>query len=337
MPCRSPEVAPLSSCDLAWRSAQVRTPVIAFWASAVALATSSGEALVGRGKVIWVRLRRMSSGRVAANCRRSMTYRICQPAVLRMGSEYCLTGSFSTAASRVASSDPGSTQPSSPPAWAVAALGELLGDGGERRSALELLDDTVRAALGLVGEIGAVDRHENLGHPRLGLADIRPHPVQRVIDLGFRHVDLGPHFAADDLVPGDLRLDLLDRDLEGDADALQVLPELAVRHAGGALDVAEPLLHLAVGGLEPQSLGILDLQPLVDHLAQHLCGHPLAQFRTVLQTGRADGEQYALGQVEVGDGIVVHPRHNAQPLSRCEGRRKDDDDGDECAKERHGH
>jgi len=86
----------------------------------VARATSSGEALVGRGKVICVRLRRMSSGRVAANCRRSMTYRICQPAVLRMGSECCLTGSFSTAVSRDGSSDPGRTQPSSPPAWAVA-------------------------------------------------------------------------------------------------------------------------------------------------------------------------------------------------------------------------
>ena len=80
-------------------------------------------------------------------------------------------------------------------------------------------------------------------------------------------------------------------------------------HAGGALDVAEPLLHLAVGGLHAEPLGVLDLQPLVDHLAQDLGGHALAQVRTVLQAGGADGEQYALLEVEIGDGVVIDPRH----------------------------
>ena len=73
-------------------------------------------------------------------------------------------------------------------------------------------------------------------------------------------------------------------------------------------------------GLEAQPLGVLDLQPLVDHLAQDLGGHALAQVRTVLQAGGADGEQYPLGEVEIGDGIVVDPRHHAQPFGRCEGR-----------------
>ena len=72
--------------------------------------------------------------------------------------------------------------------------------------------------------------------------------------------------------------------------------------------------QLAVGGLEPEPLGVLDLQLLVDHLAQDLGGHPLAQVRAVLQTGRADGEQYPLREVEVGDGVVVHPRDHAQAL-----------------------
>ena len=58
-----------------------------------------------------------------------------------------------------------------------------------------------------------------------------------------------------------------------------------------------------------EPLGVLDLQPLVDHLAQDLAGHPLAQVRAVLQAGGADGEQHALREVEIGDGIVVHAGH----------------------------
>ena len=90
-------------------------------------------------------------------------------------------------------------------------------------------------------------------------------------------------------------------------------------------------------GLEAEPLGILDLQPLVDHLAQYLGSHSLAQFRTVLQSGGADGEQYPLGQVEIGDGIVVDPRDHAQPFSRRESRRQHDDDGEKSAEEQRGH
>ena len=77
---------------------------------------------------------------------------------------------------------------------------------------------------------------------------------QRVVDLGVRDVDLGPHLAADDLDPGDLRLDLLGGDLVGHADALQILLELAVRHAGGAFDLADALGDLAFGRLSPSRL-----------------------------------------------------------------------------------
>ena len=64
---------------------------------------------------------------------------------LRRGSEYWRSCSFSTAASRVGSSEPGRTQPRSPPVCGGRALGELLGDRPEGRAALELLDDAVGA------------------------------------------------------------------------------------------------------------------------------------------------------------------------------------------------
>ena len=86
-----------------------------------------------------------------------------------------------------------------------------------------------------------------------------------------------------------------------------------------ALDLAEALLHLGLGGLHAEPLGILDLQPLVDHLAQDLGGHALAQVRAVLQAGGLDGEQDALGEVEVGDRVVVHARHDAQPWAEASG------------------
>ena len=89
--------------------------------------------------------------------------------------------------------------------------------------------------------------------------------------------------------------------------------------------------------LRPQSLGVLDLQPLVDHLAQDLGSHTLAQVGTVLQVGGADGEQDPLRQIEIGDGIVVDARDHAQPFSRCECRRQHDDDGEESAEEQRRH
>ena len=115
------------------------------------------------------------------------------------------------------------------------------------------------------------------------------------------------------------------------------MPELATRHARGALDVAEALLQLAVGGLQPEPLGVLDLQVFIDHLAQDLGGHALAQLRTVLQARRPNGEQHSLGQVEIGDGVVVHPRDHAQALGRCESRRQCDDDDEKSAEEERGH
>ncbi len=231
------------------------------------------------------------------------------------------------------SSEPGRTQPSSPPAAARGALRELLGDRPERRAALELLGDAVGRPLGVVRLVGPVDRHEDLGNARFGLADVRAGAAQRVVDLGLRDVDLRAHLAADDLGPGDLRLDLLHGDVEGDAGALDVLLELAARHAGGALDVAEALLHLAVGGLQAEPLGVLDLQAFVDHLAQHLCGHALAQVRAVLQAGGADGEQHALLEVEIGDGVVVDARQHAQALGRSQCWKQSDDDDEKGAEE----
>ena len=104
-------------------------------------------------------------------------------------------------------------------------------------------------------------------------------------------------------------------------------------HAGGALDVVEPLLHLAVGGLQAEPLGVLDLQPFVDHLAQHLGGHALAQVRAVLQAGGADGEQHALLEVEIGDGVVIDARHHAQGLGRSQCWKQSDDDDEKGAEE----
>src|SRR5260370_35694292 len=56
-------------------------------------------------------------------------------------------------------------------------LGELLGNGAKRRAALELLDDAVGTALGLVGEAGLVDGPENLGDRRFGPADVWRDPA----------------------------------------------------------------------------------------------------------------------------------------------------------------
>ena len=70
------EVAPLMSRSRLRRSSQVRTPAIAFCASPVARATSSGEAFIGSASVICTRWSLTSSGRDWAYCRRSSTSRM---------------------------------------------------------------------------------------------------------------------------------------------------------------------------------------------------------------------------------------------------------------------
>ena len=212
----------------------------------------------------------------------------------------------------------------------------------------------MRSALrfAFVDGIGPVDRHEDLGDPGLGLADIRAHAAQRIVDLRLGDVDLGADLPADDLAPGDLSLDLLRSDVGGDADALQVLPELSTAQAGGALDLGIAVLNLAVRRFDAELLGIDDLQAFVDHLPQHLRRHALAQLGTVLQARCLDGEQHPLRQVEVGDGVVVDAGHHTQALAgrglRCRslGRRplggdrsgqQHDREDDESAEEKREH
>ena len=194
-------------------------------------------------------------------------------------------------------------------------MGELLRNGSEGRAAAELLSDAVGTTLALIHRIGTIDRHENLRDAGLGLADVRPHAAKRVVDFRLGHIHLGANLPPDDRAPGDLRLDLLRRDIGGDAHALEILLELALRQAGSAFDLGVAARNLGVRRFDAQFLGILNLQPLVDHLPQHLRRHALAQIRTVLQARRADREQHPLRQVEVGNGVVVDAGHDAQALA----------------------
>ena len=201
-------------------------------------------------------------------------------------------------------------------ACAVAPWENCWASGAERRAALELLEHPVGAALGLVGLLDLVDRDEDLGDARLGLADVRTR----------MRVSASSISASDTSTCGrTLRRTILaqaicasiccDGDLVGDADALQILLELAALHAGGALDLGDALVDLRLGGLHAETLGVLDLQALVDHLAQELRRQPLLQIGCVLHAGAADGEGDALLQLEVGDGIVVDTGHHAQRLA----------------------
>ena len=78
---------------------------------------------------------------------------------------------------------------------------------------------------------------------------------------------------------------------------------------------------------------MLDLQPFVDHLAQDLGGQPLVHVRTVLHAGALDGKDDALIELEISDGIVIDPRHHAQPLGRGEDGAEGEGDCDEGAEE----
>ena len=189
-----------------------------------------------------------------------------------------------------------------------------------------MLDDPVGAAPGLVRLLGAIDRHEYLGNPRFRLADVGADTRERVLDLGFRHVNLGTDLAANDLGPGNRRLDLLYGDVIADADALQILPELAPRHAGGSLDFGNACVYFRLGGLYPEPLGILYLEPFVDHLPKHLCGEALAHFRCVLEACAADRKKDALAKVEVRYRVVIDPRHDPKPL--CRSQEWADDEGE---------
>ena len=97
----------------------------------------------------------------------------------------------------------------------------------------------------------------------------------------------------------------------------------------------------AFGCLETETLGVLDLQPLVDHLAQYLGCQPLTDIRTILQTRSADRENDPLGQLEIGDGVVIDARHDAQRLGRHQDGHQDgeqaDGDRQKDAEEQRGH
>jgi hypothetical protein len=213
----------------------------------------------------------------------------------------------------------------------------LLGQSGERRSPPNLLDDPVGAALGFISLLDLVDGHENLGHARFGLSGIAAHATKRVVDFGLRDLDLGAYPAAHDLGPGDARLNLLHGDLIGHADALQVLPKLPARHARRALDLGHTLVQFGLRDAHPQPLGVLDLQPLVDHLPQDLGCQALVKLRAVLHAGAAHGKYDTLVELVIGDGVVIDPRHHAQPLCGGESGADEEGDCDEGAEDERGH
>ena len=158
------------------------------------------------------------------------------------------------------------------------ALRELLGEGGEGGAAPQLLDHAVGAALGLVGLVDPVDRDEDLGDPRLRSCRRWRGCAASASSISASDTSTcGRTLRRTILAQAMLRLDLLRGDLEGDADALQILLELAALHAGGALDLGDPLVDLRLGRLHAERLGILDLQPLVDHLPQDLRRQALLQ------------------------------------------------------------
>jgi len=111
------------------------------------------------------------------------------------------------------------------------------------------------------------------------------------------------------------------------------LLELSALHAGGALDLCDALADFRFGGTHAEALGVLDLQALVDHLAQKLRREPLLEIGGLLHAGAADGEGDPLLQLEIGDRIVVDARHHAQRLRRREAGREDDDESEEGAKD----
>ena len=91
-------------------------------------------------------------------------------------------------------------------------------------------------------------------------------------------------------------------------------------------------------GRHAETLGVLDLQALVDHLAQKLRREPLLQIGCLLHAGAADGEGDALLQLEVGDRLVVDAGHHAQRLRRDDGDRSgNEEDGEQEAKKRRRH
>ncbi len=65
-----------------------------------------------------------------------------------------------------------------------------------------------------------------------------------------------------------------------------------------------------------EALGVLDLEALVDHLAQKLLREPLLEVGRLLHAGAADRERDPLLQLEIGDRLVVDAGHHAKRLRR---------------------
>ncbi len=130
---------------------------------------------------------------------------------------------------------------------------------------------------------------------------------------------------------------MLKRDVVGHPHGLHHRPELAAGEVAGAFDLVDPLLKLTLGGAHAELARVLDLQLLVNHLAQNLRGEALADLRAVLESGGMDREYDALPQFIVGNSIVVYPGHDAQALSEHEGGQQTEEDRQDGAKERRGH
>src|SRR5262249_18634778 len=88
--------------------------------------------------------------------------------------------------------------------------GELLGDGGEARPTLDLLDQPCRVLPDLVFALEIVHRDLDLGDPVLRNVLRALQVGDDLVDLVLADGDLRGELLTDDLVPGEGRAQLLD-------------------------------------------------------------------------------------------------------------------------------
>ena len=184
-------------------------------------------------------------------------------------------------------------------------FGELAGIGDKAAALLQLLDDRLRVLQHRRAVFGGgreVDLAEPVFVGALGLV----HALEHVVDLVSRDVDEGHDVAAKEIFPRlfafDLALERYRRGADGEQIFVHLLG-LAAEVLRGQLLIG--LFHLFGGHLEFGGLGGLDLQCLVDQIAQHLHAQAQQFFLGHRRLGRGGDQRDALIDVGAGDDIAI--------------------------------
>ena len=194
-------------------------------------------------------------------------------------------------------------------------LAKLRRDSGEVGAAPQLRDDAVGGGAHFLRRRRRIVIEGDFRNKIFGRSAHGFETFEFLVDLLFAHGDSGTQAEADILPPRDLRPELVEHRVVGDAALGEKGFEPAAGDAVASLDPGDGFLHVAFRDPDALVARFFQAEGFIDEVAQHGSGDTTAYFAGAREVGVIDGDVDAHFEVEDRDRPVVD--HSGDSMTSC--------------------